>query len=80
VTEAVCTQNHEFTAVTIQRGTPYRFYVEGTWEIRYGNQLWQHNLRWVPDDLRIAEWEGTPIQIINADHLRNKFGDMFRMH
>gem|GEM_PF-3729067 len=73
-------RRHEFTTATIRRGTAYREYVEGTWEIRYGNQLWQHNLHWVPEKLRMAEWEGTPIQIIDGNHLRNKLGGMFRIH
>jgi len=28
----------------------------------------------------MAEWEGTPIQIIDGNHLRNKLGGMFRIH
>jgi hypothetical protein len=59
VSETVFTAGHEFMTVTIQRGAPYRLYIQGRWEVRYGNQLWQHNLHWVPDNIRVAEWEGT---------------------
>ncbi|MGQ0568373.1 MAG: hypothetical protein ACT4P5_02395 [Armatimonadota bacterium] len=79
VTETVNTENHKFVSVTIQRGTPYRFYVEGTWEIRYGNQLWSRAVRWVPDSVRMPEWESTWIQVINVNHFKNKLGDVYRV-
>lgn len=70
---------HEFIALTVQRGTSYRFCVQGEWEIRSGNQLWQHNLRWIPDNVRVPEWEGAVIEVVDANHLRNKAGDVFRI-
>lgn len=70
---------HEFISLTVQAGTSYRFCVQGQWEIRNGSQLWQHNLRWIPDNIRVPEWEGTPIQVIDANHLRNKLGVFARI-
>lgn len=82
-TFAIDTSNtRTYIAVTVQPGTPYRFYVQGLWEIRYGNWLYTFPKRWVPgpeQGILQPEWESTWLQVVAANHLRNKAGDMYRI-
>jgi len=79
VTETVFTAGGVFTSITVQRGAPYRLYVQGRWEIRYGNQLWQEWESWEPRTLTKPLPEGTAIQVIDQNHIRNKLGVATRM-
>lgn len=69
---------HEFTAVTVQRGAPYRLYVVGEWRVNNNRDLWTYPKRWEPSDVRMFA-EGTPIQVIDYNHFRNKLGDVYRV-
>lgn len=76
--ETVFNTNHTFTSLAWTRGTPYRSGARGEWEIRYGDELWMHNLECSPNKCA-AEWDSTRIQVIDTDHFRNRFGDVYRM-
>jgi hypothetical protein len=67
VTDTVLNGDGTYTSITIQRGTTYWEGVQGNWEIRVGNQLWQSRR-----DGRLPE--GTPIRVIDANHFQNKLG------
>ncbi|SRR5258707_10889510 len=70
VTETVLNTDGTYTSITIGWG-PWE-YVQGRWEVRYGNQLWQDRCdRPLP--------EGTPIWVIDPDHFQNKLGIATRM-
>lgn len=79
VTESVFTAKHTFTSITVQQGTPYRLYVTGVWEIRNDDELWMEWTDWVPHDVAKPLPEGSKIEIIDQDHLRNKIGIATRM-
>jgi len=80
VTETVLKTDFTFTSITIQRGAPYRLYVEGDWEVR-GNddQLWTQWTYWEPRNLKKPLPEGTMIKVIDHDHFKNKLGDVYRV-
>ena len=79
-TETVLKTDFTFTSITIQRGAPYKLYVEGNWEVR-GNddELWMEWTRWEPSNLRKPLPEGTWIRVVDRNHYRNKFGDVYRV-
>ncbi|HXA95831.1 MAG TPA: hypothetical protein VN323_09735 [Candidatus Dormibacteraeota bacterium] len=79
VTESVLTAGGTYTSITIQPGTAYRLYVQGRWDVRYGNQLWMEWENWEPSNLRKPLPEGTLVQPIDANHFRSKFGVVTRM-
>ena len=89
VAEMVYQSNGRFTGIATTAGTNLFFYSEGTWEIRNGNTLVQHNLNWSPKTLRhvdgtespliVPEWEHTQVQVVDHDHVRNQFGIAYRM-
>ena len=79
VTETVLNAGGTFTSITVQPGTPYRLYVQGRWEIKNGNQLWQEWENWEPRTLSKPLPEGSMIEPIDRDHFRNKFGVVTRM-
>jgi hypothetical protein len=64
VTETVLNANGTYTSITC--GPPGCEGVEGGWEVRFGNQLWQSSDRALP--------EGTPIRVVDPDHFQNKLG------
>jgi len=79
VNTTIFTAKHTYIVESVQRGTPYRLYVEGTWEIRNNNQLWQKAGRRIPEATRLPEWQATVLQIIDANHLKNNQGDVYRV-
>ena len=74
ITETVLNGDGTFTSETIQRGAPYRLYVEGTWCVRYENQLWMEWYNWEPHTVNRPLPEGTMVEVIDQDHFRNKLG------
>ena len=76
--ETVFNSNHTFTSLAWTRGTPYRTGGRGEWEIRNGDELWQHNIECSPNRCPI-EWENTRVEVVDENHLRNRFGDAYRM-
>jgi len=78
VAETVFTAGHAFTSLAWTRGTPYRTGASGRWEIKYGDQLWQYNDECSPDPCAVKS-EGTKIEVIDDDRIRNKFGVAYRM-
>jgi hypothetical protein len=74
VTETVLNGDGTFISETIQRGAPYRLYVEGRWSVRYENQLWMEWDNWEPHTINKPLPEGTMFQVIDQDHFRNKLG------
>ena len=89
VSEMVYQPNGRFTGLARTAGTNLYFYSEGTWEIRNGNILVQHNLNWSPKTLHhvdgtespliVPEWEHTQVQVVDNDHVRNQFGVAYLM-
>jgi hypothetical protein len=79
VTETVFTAAGTFTSITFQLGAPYRQNVQGRWEVKYGNQLWQEWDSWNPSTLPKPLPEGTTIEVIDSDHFRNKLGIVARI-
>ena len=56
-------------------------WVSGRWEVRQGNQVWMHNLGWFPvynrsnaTRVQVEEWTSTAVQIVDANHARNRAG------
>jgi hypothetical protein len=74
VTETVLNGDGTFISETVQQGTPYRLYVEGTWSVRYENQLWMEWYNWEPHTINKPLPEGTMFEVIDQDHFRNKLG------
>jgi hypothetical protein len=76
--ETVFNSNHTFTSLAWTRGTPYRNGSRGDWEIRNDNQLWMHNRECSPDACAI-EWDDTKVEVIDDNHFRNRFGEVYRL-
>ena len=78
VTETEFLRNGIFNSITIQKGAPYRLYVQGEWEVHDNRDLWTYPKRWEPSDVRMFA-EGSRIEVINENHIRNKLGDVYRV-
>jgi hypothetical protein len=76
--ETVFNTNHTFTSLAWTRGTTYRTGARGEWEIRNEDQLWTHNEECSPNPC-IAEWDSTRVEVLDEDHFRNRFGEVYRM-
>jgi hypothetical protein len=76
--ETVFNSNHTFMPLAWTRGTSYRVGTESDWNIRNEDELWMHNLQCSPNPCA-AEWDSTRIEVIDDDHFRNRFGDVYRM-
>jgi len=79
ITETVLNTNLTFTSLTVQRGAPYRLYVEGTWKVKYQNQLWMYWVNWEPHTIKRPLPEGTTVEVIDRNHFRNKLGVVTRI-
>jgi hypothetical protein len=79
VTETVLNTDLTFTSVTVQKGAPYRLYVEGKWKVKYQNQLWMYWVNWEPRSIKKPLPEGTTVEVIDHNHFRNKLGVVTRI-
>ncbi len=79
VTQTMFTPDRHFTTVTVQQGTPYRQLCKGTWNTK-GNLLTLYFGTCTPKrNVRMPASESTLIRVIDANHLRNKLGDVYRV-
>jgi hypothetical protein len=77
VCENVLAADGTFSSITV--GGPFRQDVRGRWEVRDGNWLWQEWDFWNPVNIPKPLPDGTMIEVIDADHFRNKLGVATRM-
>ncbi len=73
-----------FKSVIYVNGTNDPARLTGGWEIRNGNELWMHNMAWYPmyerhydgtkTPIQVRPWDSTPIDIIDANHVRTSAG------